>query len=56
MVHFVQFEDVVVAANKDGLVRGIVDEVMRSPAAYAAEAEAIGGGELVLGESPNVVV
>ena len=56
VVDLVEFEHMVVAADEDGLVRRIVDQVVRGPVADALEREAVGRSELVLGEAPDVVV
>src|ERR1017187_3402960 len=56
VVHLVEFEDVIVAADKHRLMRRIVDQVMCGPAAHAAQRQAVSGGELMLGETPDVVV
>ncbi len=50
------FENVVVAADQDRLVRGIVDQVMGRSVADALELNRVRAGQLVLGESPNVVI
>jgi len=43
---FVELEHVVVAADEDRLVRGVVDEVVGGPIADAGEGEAIRRSEL----------
>ena len=49
-------ENVVVAADHDRLVRGIVDQIMGRPIADAFEIDGVRSGQLVLGESPNVII
>ena len=56
IVHQVVFEDVVVAADADGHVRRVVQQIVRGTVADAAECNAAGIGELVLREPPDVVV
>ena len=56
IVDHVVFEDVVVAADADGHVRRVVQQVVRSAVADTAERDAAGIAELMLGEPPDVIV
>ena len=56
IVDHVVFKDVVVAADADGHVRRVVQQVVRSAVADTAERDAAGIAELMLGEPPDVIV
>ena len=56
IMHDVVLEDVVVAADADGHVRRIVQQIVRGAVADAAQSNAAGIGELVLREPPDVIV
>ncbi|MCR4412681.1 MAG: hypothetical protein NUV77_09680, partial [Thermoguttaceae bacterium] len=56
MVDDVVLEHMVVAADADGLVRGVVDQIVRGPVAHAFQQHGVGVGQLVAREPPDVVV
>ena len=56
MVDFIEFEDMIVAAHEHGLMRRVMDQVVRGPIAHAFKGEPISGGELVLRKPPDMVI
>src|SRR5581483_1349121 len=55
-IDLVELEEVIVAADEDGLMRRVVNAVVGRAVPHALEREAVGSGKLMDGEVPDMVV